>query len=151
MKIFCQHGFYTFEPESMDDQAHFEANTGYKLVRAGERLTFAPLAELPELSIKGQPFGNLTATVNYCGEPEDILRANGFVFDLHSQKLVELSKAKQALELFPQLNGAYIALETLPQAGAVYNRQILLSFEGVARWNNRQFVLRTYELQNQSH
>lgn len=151
MKIFCKHGFYTFEPEGLDDQAYFEAATGYNLVAFGERLTFAPLAELPDLSIKGQAFGNLTATANCCAEPADILRANGFVFDVTQQKLSTLAEIKQSISLWPQLNGGYIALETLPQAGAVYNRQKLISFTGVARWNNRQFILRTYELQNQNN
>ena len=151
MKIFCEHGFYSFEPESIDDQAYFEAATGYKLVPFGERLTFPLLAELPSLSIKGQYFGGATATINYCGKAADIMRANGLVFDLKSQKLIPLSEMKQMAELWPQLNGGYIALETLPQAGAVYNRQKLISFTGVARWNNRQFVLRTYELQDQSN
>lgn len=151
MKIFCEHGFYTFEPESMDDQAYFEAATGYKLTPFGERLTFAPLAELPTLSIKGQPFGNLTATANFCGTAAEVMRANGFVFDVKNQKLSVLSDIKQSIELWPQVNGGYISLETLPQAGAVYNRRKLISFTGVARWNNRQFILRTYELQNQSN
>lgn len=148
MKIFCEHGFYTFEMESMDDQAYFEAATGYKLTPFGERLTFACLAELPTLSIKGQPYGNLVATANYCGNQADVLRANGFVCDVKGQKLGTLSDIKQSIELWPQLNGGYIALEDMPQAGAVYNRQKLISFTGVARWNNRQFILRTYELQN---
>ena len=151
MKIYCEHGFYVFEPESLDDQANFEAATGYKLLPVGKWLTFAPLTELSTVSIKGQPYGNLTATVNYCGSPADVMRANGFVFDVTNKELVEMDKIKATLDLYPQINGGYVALEALPQAGAVYNRQKLISFTGVARWNNRQFVLRTYELQNQSN
>lgn len=147
----CEHGFYSFIPEDMDDQAYFEASTGYKLVRFADGLTFAPLASLPEISIKGQPYGGLTAIVNYCGLPEDVMRANGFVFDLAAQKLAPLSAVTKTLELYPQVNGALIAVDELPQAGAVYNRQRLLSFAGVARWQNRQFILRTYELQNKSN
>lgn len=150
MKIFCQHGFYTFTPETMDDQAYFEAATGYKLVRFGDRLTFAPLAALSGVSICGQDFGGLTAKVNYCGTAAEVMRSNGFVFDLKTQKLAALESVTQTAELYPQINGALIALEDLPQAGAMYERKRLLSFAGVARFNNRQFVLRTYELQDQS-
>lgn len=151
MRIYCEHGFYVFEPEGIDDQANFEANTGHKLVRLGGGLTFAPLTNLPALSIKGQPYGNLTAKVNYCGNPAQVMRANGFVFDTQTKELVEVDKVKATLDLYPQINGGYVALEALPQAGAVYNRQKLISFTGVARWNNRQFILRTYEFQNQSN
>lgn len=150
MKIFCDHGFYSFIPEDMDDQAYFEAATGYKLARFNNRLTFAPLAALADISIKGQPYGGVAANVNYCGEPWDIMRANGFVFDLAAQKLTDLAGITKKAELYPQVNGALIALEVLPQAGAVYDRKRLLSFSGVARFNNREFILRTYELQDQS-
>lgn len=151
MIIKCEHGFYTFVPEDMDDQAYFEASTGYKLVRFADGLTFAPLASLSEISIKDQPYGGLTANVNYCGLPEDVMRANGFVFDLAARKLAPLDTVNKPLELYPQVNGALIAVDELPQAGAVYNRQCLLSFTGVARWQNRQFILRMYELQNKSN
>ncbi len=149
MKFNCEHGFYTFYPESMDDQAYFEANTGYSLTRYGRGLTFPFLAELPDYSIKGQAYGNLTATVNYAGHPADVLRANGFVFDLTSKKLVALESVNQSVKLYEQQNGAYIALE-LPQAGARHNQAPLLSFTGVARFGNQQFILRTYEFKDQS-
>lgn len=144
----CEHGFYTFTPEDMDDQAHFQANTGYKLVRLpGGKLTFALLAGLPDYSIKGAPYGNLTAHVNYAGHPAGVLRANGFVFDLQTGTLKELSALTQPVQLYAQQNGAYIAT-ALPQAGAKYKSQRLLSFTGVSRFGNQQFILRTYELQN---
>ena len=147
MKFNCEHGFYTFYPESMDDQAYFEFNTGFELVRLGKGLTFDTLAKLPDYSIKGQPYGNLTATVNYAGNPEDVLRANGFVFDLAARKLVALESLSQSVKLYEQQNEAYIALE-LPQAGARYNQARLLSFAGVARFGNQQFILRTYEFKD---
>lgn len=148
MIMSCEHGSYLFVPESMDDQAYFEANTGYKLVRIAAGLTFPALAELGTLSIQGQPYGNLIARVNYCGTPADVMRANGFVFDLEKQELVTLEAMHKSIVLYPQQNGAYIAVYDLPQAGARYNRQKLISFEGVCRFGNQQFVLRTYELQD---
>lgn len=152
MKIYCEHGFYTFAPEHQDDQAYFEAQTGFKLVRLGERLTFSPLTQLGDLCLQGQPYGNLTGKVTCCGTPSDIMRANGWTFDLKAQALVELSALTQLQALYLQLNGAILALETLPQAGApcgAFGR--LLSFAGVARFDSRQFILRTYEFQDQSN
>ena len=149
MKFNCEHGFYTFEPESMDDQAYFEANTGLTLTRYGAGLTFPFLAQLPDYSIQGAPYGNLTATVNYAGHPADVFRANGFVFDIENLELVNLADVTKSVKLYPQQNGAYIALE-LPQAGARYDQNPLLSFTGVARFGNQQFVLRTYEFKDQS-
>lgn len=149
MKFTCEHGFYTFEPESMDDQAYFQANTGLALTRYGACLTFPFLAALPDYSIQGAPYGNLTATVNYAGHPADVMRANGFVFDVDTLQLVKLAEMTKAVKLYPQRNGAYIALD-LPQAGARYNQARLLSFAGVARFGNQQFVVRTYELKDQS-
>lgn len=147
MQVFCEHGFYTFSPESMDDKAYFESNMGVRLVRMGERLTFEELANLPDFSIKGAPYGNLTATVNFAGHPADVLRANGFVFDIDNLKLVDLTDITKRVALYSQVNGAYIAL-TLPQAGALHNGEKLLSFTGVARFGNQQFILRTYEFKN---
>ncbi len=149
MKFACEHGFYTFEAESMDDTAYFQANTGLALTRYGAGLTFPFLAALPDFSIKGQPYGNLTATVNYAGHPADVMRANGFVFDVEKLQLVKLAEMTKTLKLYPQQNGAYIALE-LPQSGARYNQARLLSFAGVARFGNQQFIVRTYEFQNES-
>lgn len=149
MKIYCEHGFYTFAPEHQDDQAYFETQTGFKLVRLGERLTFIPLAQLGDLCLQGQPYGNLTGKVNYCGYPADIMRANGWTFDLNAQALIEISAITTQLQpLYLQPNGAILALETLPQAGVTSNAfGRLLSFAGVARFNSRQFILRTYEFQ----
>ena len=147
MKFNCEHGFYTFYPESMDDQAYFEFNTGFELVRLGKGLTFDILAQLPDYSIKGQPYGNLTATVNYAGHPADVLRANGFVFDVEKQQLATLDSITSSLKLYEQQNGAYIAT-TFPQAGSKVQNQTLLSFTGVPRFGNQQFILRTYEFKD---
>lgn len=150
MKIFCQHGFYTFEAESLDDQTLFELNTGLTLVGYGERLTFAPLAELPEVSVQGQPYGNLTAKVNFCGTPAEVMRANGFVFDISAQALADKTQMRQPQALYPQLSGGYIATDALPQAGGRYGQQVLLSFNGVSRFVNKQFILRGAEFENAS-
>lgn len=150
MKIFCRHGFYTFEAESLDDQAYFESSTGLKLVPYGDRLTFAPLAELPEVSVQGQPYGNLTAKVNFCGTPAEVLRANGFVFDISTQALADKTQMRQTQTLCPQAGGGYIATDKLPQAGGRYGQKVLLGFNGVSRFANRQFVLRGTEFENAS-
>ena len=150
MKIFCEHGFYTFEAESLDDKAFFELHSGITLVRYGERLTFAPLAALPEVSVQGQPYGNLTAKVNFCGTPAQVMRANGFVFDISAQALADKTQMRQAQPLCPQANGGYIATEKLPQAGGRYGQKVLLSFTGVSRFSNRQFILRGAEFENAS-
>lgn len=143
----CEHGFYTFVPEDMDDQAYFEANTGVSLTRMeGGELTFQGLVNLPCYSLKGQPFGNLTANVNCCGSVAEVMRANGFVWDYQNKQLAELKSIVQNIALYAQENGAYIALNNLPQAGAQYDGKKLLSFSGVSRFGNQQFILRTFEL-----
>ena len=150
MKIFCQYGFYTFEAESLDDKTLFELNTGLTLVGYGERLTFAPLAALPEVSVQGQPYGNLTAKVNFCGTPAEVMRANGFVFSVSAQALADKTQMRQAQALYPQLSGGYIATDALPQAGGRYGQQVLLSFNGVSRFVNKQLILRGAEFENAS-
>lgn len=142
----CEHGFYSFVPEDMNDQAYFENNTGLELVRFENGLTFAGLLRLPCYSIKGQPYGNLTAKVNYCGSVPDVMRANGFVWDYQKNQLAELTDVVKQVMLYAQTNGAYIALENLPQAGAKHEGKTLLSFSGVSRFGNQQFILRTFEL-----
>lgn len=144
MMIDCQHGFYMFYPEGIEDQAYFEAQTGFALVQYENGLTFAPLAKLPDFSIKGQPYGNLTAKVNYAGHPADVMRANGFVFDLEELILKDIQSIKAILPLHDQPMGGFIS-ETLPQAGGKYDNKVLLSFTGVGRFNNQQFSVRTYE------
>lgn len=146
MKVHCEHGFYSFEPEAYDDQQNFEAATGYKLVPYGTGLTFAVLARLPGYSLKGQPYGGVQAKANYCGHPAAVMRANGLVFDLAAQSLVALEEVQTAADLWPQNNGALIAPYKLPQAGARYDFKRLLSFHGVVRFGYQQYILRTYEL-----
>lgn len=149
MIVKCTHGFYFFKPESAADYTQFSANTGFDLVPFRDGYTFPLLASLGSLSIAGQAYGNLVANVNFCADPWAVLRANQFVYDLEKGQLVELDSVTDEIALYEDFGGATIA-RVLPQAGATYDFKRLLSFYGVSRFENKQFVLRTYELQDAS-
>lgn len=149
MMMDCQHGFYMFYPEGIEDCSFFEEQTGFSLVQYESGLTFEELSALPDYSIKGQPYGNLIAKVNFAGHPADVLRANGFVFDWTLQKLRKLEDMEVDLPVKEQPFGGFIST-ALPQAGGTYGGKVLLSFTGAVRFNSQQFSMRTYEWQDKS-
>lgn len=81
MRVRCLHGFFLFNEVKVGEIADFSSRTGLALVPRGEAYTFAALGLAPRHSIKGAPFLGITATATIEGEPWEVFKANGFVYD----------------------------------------------------------------------
>lgn len=99
MKLRCLHGFFIFEETKVGQISDFASYSGLSIVPRGTYFTFEFLKDSPRYSIKGQPFLNLTATVNFEGEPWDVFAANGFVYDFTQGLLRPIDGVTQLIKL----------------------------------------------------
>jgi hypothetical protein len=94
MKVICKSGFYLFNFYSQEEKAIFEGFCGLKIVDHKSFFTFEYLADLPNYCLKGQNYGNLTAKLNFEGEPYLILEKNNFIYDYDLNYLVKPNEVK---------------------------------------------------------
>lgn len=81
MKVRCLHGFFIFEEIKAGEVSDFISYTGLKVSPAGPFFTFDFIAEAPRYSIKGAPYLGFVATATFEGEPWEVFKANGIVYD----------------------------------------------------------------------
>jgi hypothetical protein len=114
-----------------------------ELVRSEEFYTFPLLTEAPKFSLKGLGYLGLEATVNYEGNPWDIMRENGFVYNIGRESL---SLKESILTLASPALSGYCFLSTTPliQPGSrnEIGRQVL-SYDG--EFNVESFHLKLSE------
>lgn len=87
MKIACIHGYFKFLEERPGEISQFSNLFGLELARSGDHFTFADLVDAPRYSIAGQTYLGAPATETFEGEPWEVMRENGLVYDF-SQGLV---------------------------------------------------------------
>ena len=81
MRIVCNHGYFKFFEEKQGEIAKFNTRYGQDLKFVNDYYTFTGLSELNNYSIKGALYSNMVSTKTYAGEPWEIMRQNGFVFN----------------------------------------------------------------------
>lgn len=81
MKARCLHGFYIFEENKAGEISDFVSYTGLKISPYRSYFTFEFLSTAPRYSIKGKPYLGFTAIKTFEGEPWEIMRENGIIFD----------------------------------------------------------------------
>lgn len=81
MKIVCLHGYFMFYEDKPGEIALFNSRYNQDLCAKDDYYTFKGLKTVPEYSIKGATFMNLTALETYTGKPFEIFRKNGFVYN----------------------------------------------------------------------
>lgn len=97
MKVICKHGYYKFLMAAPSELYRFKAAFGAELVGKGDYFTFPELAALEPFTLEGQMYGELKAKASICADYGEVFKANGFVFDLQSQKLRPVSEVKNVL------------------------------------------------------
>lgn len=82
MKCRCVHGYFMFHETKSGEVSSFVSMFGLELVARADYYTFSDLAAAPDYSIKGKMFmGTLPSVKTFAGEPWDVFKANGFVYD----------------------------------------------------------------------
>lgn len=99
MKIRCLHGYFIFEETKVGQVSDFISRYGLPIVSVGRYFTFEALSEAEGFSIPGRPYLNVTATVQYEGEPWEVMRANNLVYDFNKGLLVPISSVTQRIPL----------------------------------------------------
>lgn len=79
--------------------SNFMSITELALVRRGDFFTFEKLVDAPEYSIAGNTYLGALATETYAGEPHEIMRANGLIYNFDSDALEPLLLVTQLVEL----------------------------------------------------
>lgn len=145
MRILCRHGHFAFYPRGVSDIARFVNRYGVSLQRVQDFYTFESIAEAPDYSITGKTYVNLPATETYEGNPWDVMRENGFVYDLSTSLLVPVDAI--SILINPARTGLYFTSQTpLIQPGS---RNIagdtIMTYD--AEFDFSAFMLRVREFQ----
>lgn len=127
MKIKCLHGFFVFEETTSGQAGDFTRLYQRPLVPFRGAFTFEELADAPRISVKGQPWLNLVATVSFSGDPWEIMEANGWVFNLASGLLVPLTSVTIETPLTEV--GSSFTAPGLIQPGSLFTEGRIVSYQ----------------------
>lgn len=131
MKVVCKHGYFSFYPGTVDDIGRFRKYFSFDLALVGDYYTFEALKDAPRSSLKLQPYLGIPATATYEGqEPWEVMKANGFVYDIENETVVHKSSILVTADI-PRSNFFYMSRSFLIQPGSrVTTGQQVLSYEG---------------------
>ena len=143
MRVICRHGHYAFYPRRAGDLAAFVNRFSQELVSFDDYFTFPLLAGAKEYSLKGANFLNLPATETFAGKPWEIMKANGFVYNIQTKLLVQAASIIASTNVYR--TGLYYTSESsLIQAGSLNAGGVkLLSYDG--EYNSDDLILRLRE------
>lgn len=130
MRVLCRHGHLAFFPKRPSEAARICQYYGIELVRSDEFYTFPLLAEAKSFSLAGLDYLGIPAIKTYAGYPWEVMRENGFVYDVNKEALVP--KASIVSIGGPELSGfCYVWDSAILQPGvrnALGNQ--ILSYDG---------------------
>lgn len=143
MRVLCRHGHFAFYPRNPSDIYRYADSFDVELVRESDYFTFSDLAGAKRYSLVGSPYLNLPALETFEGEPWDVMRENGFVFNVQTGLLVPKASIVGIADI-TQKGYFYVCNTPLLQPGArtILGRQIL-SYSG--EFNEDKFYLRIVE------
>lgn len=104
MRVDCLHGYFKFTEERAGQVSHFASLFGFELEQVDDHFTFSDLAEAPRYSIAGNPCLGVLATATFEGEPWEVMRANGLVYDFTIGRVVPIETVFQSAELIQSGN-----------------------------------------------
>lgn len=144
MQIICEHGFYKFYPDAPNELVVFADKFGVELVKMDDFYTYPALADLPDYSIKGQPYGGIVSPVNYSGRPWSVFRENKLNYDVESGTIVMNNRHGIVGET--PTNYVWVVIGIPSAFSALADKTIITGFEGwlnvvdgytiITRWQN---------------
>lgn len=105
MRVLCRHGHFAFYQAYSGEVAEFTNYFGLTLERDGEFYTFPLLAGAPDYSLAGKAYLGLAAVKTFEGIPWEVLKENGFVYNIATGKIVP--KLSIIAQTSPVLSGYY--------------------------------------------
>lgn len=128
MKVICNHGYYKFFTDGVNEIIAFENVIGRKLVAVGDYYTFEKLATLPDYSIQSQEYGGIPAKVNYAGKIEDVFHENQLKYNIQDDTI----ESNDNLTIVGERTDNFTWVVTgIPQAYAqLQDKTVISGFQG---------------------
>lgn len=139
MRILCRHGHFALYQSYAGELARFMEfwDIGGDLVPEREFYTFALFKDAPQYSIAGRPYLGLPAVKTFAGEPWEILKANGFVYNIALKSLVPKEAITYPIEL-KQTGYYYLDDRPFIQPGSLVEGRRILSYD--AAYDDDEFI-----------
>lgn len=101
MRILCRHGHFAFYPKDEIDISRFGNIFEEEFIRVNDFYTFAFLEDVPNYSLIGKTFMGLPATVTFEGNSWDVMKENGFVYNVALKLVVPKTTIGTVITLEP--------------------------------------------------
>lgn len=99
IRIDCRHGYYILKEHQVGHMSKFAGLYELDIIPKEGYFTFAGLKDAPNYSIKGNEYLGVIASKTFSGNPWDVMRANGIVYDFINKAAVLKSEITQRFEL----------------------------------------------------
>ncbi len=99
MKLKCLHGYFKFSELRAGEVSDFMSLYGLSIERSRDHFTFSDLVDAPKYSIEGGKFLGCPTTKTFEGEPWEVMRENGIVYDFANGLVVPISTITQPVKI----------------------------------------------------
>lgn len=99
MRIDCIHGYFKIFETSPGQLSEFVSSYGFSIKRSGDHFTFAKLVDAPNYSLAGGVFLGAPTTKRFSGQPWEVMRENGLVYNFSLDVVVPTATIIQRTEL----------------------------------------------------
>lgn len=99
MKIRCLHGYFIFEELRPGEITKFINLTKLPITADKNHFTFEALKDAPGYAIQGGTYLGAPATKTFEGEPWEVMRANGLVYDFVKDEVVPILTVVKPIKL----------------------------------------------------
>jgi hypothetical protein len=104
MKVDCIHGYFIFNEDKAGELSRFLSLYEFDLLKKDDFWTFETLIDAPKYSIEGGTFLGAPCSKTFEGQPWDVMRENGLVYDFINDAVVPISTIIIRPNLFAAAN-----------------------------------------------
>jgi len=144
MRINCDHGYYSFYPESEGDLYLFLNMLDVKLVWNKDHYTYPLLKTLPNYVISPSPYGLFPSKKSFEGTPQEIMKEFNLVYNIATESLVLTEGITYSGRIF-SLGKNWISETAMIQAGTIIGDTRIKSYDGIFSFARRKTILRYWE------
>lgn len=99
IQISCSHGYFQFRETASGEVSKFASYFGLDVTSERDYWTFSDLLDMPDYAVQGNKYLDGTVKKTFSGQPDDIMRANGLVYDFSQSLMVDILSVKQSVVL----------------------------------------------------
>ncbi len=139
MKIKCQHGFFTFEPEAYAEVVEFSNLIGMDIVPYGDKYTFDGLQLAPDFSVKDALKFGYPNTITFEGEPWEVFERNAVVFDFLTGTVVPIASVTKIVKLELAANNFFFN-GLIPAGAKTPDGQVIKNYSAWFFFSSNRFI-----------